>query len=487
MANSKMPSPFRVKGRDGWRAQVTLANGSRPAKDFDTHAEARDWIAEQLANANTAHEPRLGGPTAATLAVAIEYYATTYTVNKGGAKTELDRVNQFIEAAGRRPLRLVQDGNTRSVVPFTRKRPPKAFDAHNQNRRELRAGTYARIEQLANKRCSAISKADIRELMSDMQREGLSPSTIQKAIALLRHLFNVAANEWDWRGFENPCAGIKLGKSQQRFVFLTPEQEAAMWQALGECDNPLMLPLVGLAIETTLRKSSLLGLRWEQIDLAGRVARTPSKTGDVDPAFSLNAMEILRSLPSSTHGKVFPMSANAVDMAWDGVRCKIGLPTLQFRDLRHLGATSLARRGLNAHQLQRVLGHKTPTQAQVYVNLVQLDVIAALDAVHQPSPVIAILDKVDDPDQVKRQRRSARLTNAVAKKLRAMQEPEGGTGEPATPDALADKPQLQQPFEVSEESGAGKQPVQLGRQSLDATPASDETPPDTDKISSSQG
>lgn len=138
MANRKNPSPFEYRGR--WRAQVTLKNGSRPFKDFDVCADAKQWINEQLTLANTPHEPRLGGPTQATLADALAYYAGVYTVTKGGAKAELDRINHYLEGANKPQFKLVRSVNgVLSAEAVERpKKAPKAFQAHREQRRAVR-------------------------------------------------------------------------------------------------------------------------------------------------------------------------------------------------------------------------------------------------------------------------------------------------------------------------------------------------------------
>jgi len=377
---AKAPKPFEYRG--GWRASVTLSNGTRPTHDFPEgeYQDAVLWMAEQVVNANVAHEPQLGGPTRATLAKAMQLYAELYTVTKGGAKSELTRINHYLEGGGLDTLKLVKkDGGSLELVPYVRRPAPIAWQQHTDERREARAKTYERIAALAKKRCSAISTADIRRLMACMQSEGLSESTIQKEIALLKHLFNVAAKEWAWKGFENPCVGIKLGKSQSRFVFLSTQERECLWQALEECDSSYYYPMVQLALETTLRIGSLLQMRWDKVDLEGRVAQVPSKTGEQIVALSRTGVEILNTLPRDASGRVFPMSYNAVDCAWDGVRKKAGLPTLQFKDLRHVGATDYARRGLNSHQLKEILGHTTTRMADVYINLVKQDVLDAMD------------------------------------------------------------------------------------------------------------
>lgn len=441
MANTKMPSPFQVRGK--WRAQVTLKNGQRPSKDFEKYQDAKQYISDTLSERNTEHQPRLGGPTQATLSVALTYYAGLYTVNKGGARAELNRINHYREGAGQQPLCLkVRDKGVKELEESPRQRGPSAFEIHNDKRRGVRQATYQRIAMLACKTCNSINKADIRELMADMKREGLSDSTIQKEVALLRHMFNMAIEEWNWLGFKNPAEGIKLGKSNQRFVFLTEAQEAQLWKALNECDNPYVPHWVALALETTLRPGSLNALRWDSVDLDNRVAFTPSKTGSVPVALSQAAVKLLKDMPRSACGRVFPMSANAMDMAWDGARLKAGLPTLRLADLRHLSATRYARRGLTAPQLQKMLGHKSMTMAQVYINLVQNDMLDALDRVESTSSVysIAPLDG-QSAAAVQKRRRSERLTEAVVKKVLVRESGPDATAENACEDAnVAQKP-----------------------------------------------
>jgi integrase len=409
-----IPQPFRYRG--AWRAQVTLSNGLRPHADFDDHAAAKQWIADTIANANPDHAPELGGPTQCTLAQALRHYAGLYSLAKGGVAAELNRINHYLIADCQAPVRAVRNAAGHlALETYQPKAQPKAWQAHNDERRALRQATYEALGALARKRCSQISTVDIRRLMATMTQEGLSDSTIQKEIALLRHVFNVAAKEWQWKGFENPTAGVKLGKSNARFVFVTKQQEAAMWQAVAQCDNPYFWPLVVCGLETTLRLSSLLSLRWEAVDLENRQAMVRSKTGPVMAPLSRHLLNVLSDMQRSDCGFVFPMTANAVKMAWNGVREKCGLKHLQFRDIRHLGATAYARRGLNAHQLRVILGHKTLHMAQVYVNLAASDVLDAMDATAAEVPPEQVPPTASGcaAEHIKR-RRSARLPGRAA-------------------------------------------------------------------------
>jgi len=56
--SKRLPQPFEY--RDAWRANVKLGSGVRKTKDFNSHAQAKAWIADMLANANEAHQALLG-------------------------------------------------------------------------------------------------------------------------------------------------------------------------------------------------------------------------------------------------------------------------------------------------------------------------------------------------------------------------------------------------------------------------------------------
>jgi integrase len=414
---AKTPTPFEYRGR--WRAQVTLKNGSRPHQDFDKHADAKDWIHNQLAKRDSENEPELGGPKAVTLAQALLHYAAMYTIVKGGRDAEMDRINHYLTAAGMRPQRFVKVDEKVVMEEKPNKALPSAFKSHRDARLAMRVETYKMIGMLANRRVSTLTTADFRKFMVCMITEALSDSSIQKEIALLKHMFNMAALEWNWQNFKNPCEGLKLKGSNVRFVVMTTEQQHALRAALAECDNPYFWPMVEIVTETTLRKGSLMSMSKENVDLEGRMARLWGKGRWVNIPLSLKTVEILKGLPPHPSGKYFPMSSNAVDMAWDGVRKKIGMPKLQFRDLRHVGATAYARAGMNSQQLAIQLGHSSTRMAEVYCNLVGLDSLNVLDRIAQTQTVFVMPPPADGTaEQVMGRNKAQRLANSVLEKAK---------------------------------------------------------------------
>jgi site-specific recombinase XerD len=94
-------------------------------------------------------------------------------------------------------LRTTKDEKGAPVLETYKPKPqPPGWQAHNDRRRSLRSKTYQAMAELGRMRCSTITTAELRRFMTTMKNEGLSDSTIQKEIALLKAMFNVTIREW---------------------------------------------------------------------------------------------------------------------------------------------------------------------------------------------------------------------------------------------------------------------------------------------------
>lgn len=434
--SKRIPQPFRF--RNGWRAQVTLKNGKRPVADFHTQADAKAWIADMLANNNADNAPILNGPTQARLADMLDYYVRHVTVAKAGAVQEINRANHYLAAtelpelalwetaegqkkvvtlAEKHALKREQRGdNTTSAVQKrqgTRNEAgvtPQGFAQHNEARsRQAHPRTYELYATLANKRASQITGADMRTLHTTMTAEGYSASTIQKEIALLKALFNETKG-WNWPVRNNPCDGIKLKQGNRRFIVFNDEQRARLIEALAQCDNPQFWPLVDFTIETALRQSSLLRLRWEHVSFEDRKLFGLGKGVQSFIPLSKRTVQILQNIPGPRQGTIFAISAESIRQAWARIREKAGLPKLLFRDLRHVAPTSYAREGLNSFQIRDILGHKTTNQADIYVNLANRDILEAMDRIDAKIEMaLPLPPDAEDWDTLKGKNKARRL------------------------------------------------------------------------------
>ena len=153
---------------------------------------------------------------------------------------------------------------------------------------------------------------------------------------------------------------------------LSPSEEELLISALSETAravngkfrsgtrNNWIKPIVLFALETAMRRSELLSLRWENVNLIKRTALLPdTKNGDsrIVP-LSTKAIAILEQLPRSIDGKVFPITPMSLRLAFTRACRRVGISDLHFHDLRHEATSRLAEKLTNILELSAVTGHK---------------------------------------------------------------------------------------------------------------------------------
>ena len=58
--------------------------------------------------------------------------------------------------------------------------------------------------------------------------------------------------------------------------------------------------------------------------------------------------------------RIFPMSANALRLAWERLKRRAGIEDLRFHDLRHEAISRLFEKGLNVPEVAVMSGHRDP-------------------------------------------------------------------------------------------------------------------------------
>lgn len=382
-----------------WQASV-VGGGVRRRKNFPTREKAKAWARDTESRMAGGHAPRLGGPAKVNVAGLLHEYAQHFTPHKEGWKQELARINRCLVAAGSPPLVPLDENNGRRGFRPAHEQAssqdlPRTFREYRAQRAESRARTHALRARIATTRCSSLARADIRELITTMTLDGLSASTTQKEVALLKHAFNVAVEEWNWAELDNPCRRVKLPPaSPPRDVTLSAEQEEALRIALARCENPLMLVYVELAVQTTARRKNLLRLAWSDVDLERRVVllRKTKNGRNVPVPLTLRAVEALRHAKAHSRGeRIFDMSEESLAPAWDRAVERAGLPHLRVRDLRHIGTTRHACRLPNTQMLKAMTSHRSDAMLARYVHFAPKDVLPLLDATERPLPPLGTL------------------------------------------------------------------------------------------------
>jgi integrase len=210
----------------------------------------------------------------------------------------------------------------------------------------------------------------------------------------LRAILNKAI-KWEWIE-KNPALGGKVERlpmSPGRNEFLSKDQAGKLLQAC----HPHLHPIVLCALETGMRKSEILGLRWRdirdgQIYLTGD--RTKNGKAREIPVSARLAKEFERLQWLREKGRVVlatdlvfapPRRRTArrkghlevitgpmVDIrnAWEAARKKAGIPEgFHFHDLRHTTASWLKMAGVDDYTVMEILGHSDHKMMRRYAHL----------------------------------------------------------------------------------------------------------------------
>ena len=214
---------------------------------------------------------------------------------------------------------------------------------------------------------------------AEYQRSG---ATINRYLATLSHMLNVAKKEW--RLIErNPVSDIakkKEGRGRTRFL-----SDAERTKLLAVCESsawPQLHTLVVLAITTGARRGELITLKWDAIDLkAGKAIVTETKNGEPRTlplvGKALEALRALKLQGSAASPYVFPNPSgfpgyfDHFDHRWRDALTAAELEGFRFHDLRHCCASYLAANGASLLEIADVLGHKTLAMVRRYSHLTQ--------------------------------------------------------------------------------------------------------------------
>lgn len=205
-----------------------------------------------------------------------------------------------------------------------------------------------------------------------------TPATQVRYLAALSHAFTVAVREWGWLE-DNPVQKVRRPTEPRgRVRFLSEEERTALLAACKRDRNPLLYPLVVLALATGARLGELLSLRWSDVDLTRGVAGL-ARTKNGEPRtlpLAGHALAVLKARaverPSDT-SFVFPSehgrSPATLRKPWERALAAAEIENFRFHDLRHTAASYLAMTGATPTDIAAVLGHKTLAMVKRYAHL----------------------------------------------------------------------------------------------------------------------
>ncbi len=235
------------------------------------------------------------------------------------------------------------------------------------------------IRLWGNKRMDEFKPGDLLEFQSALVRQGFKPGSVNRVMALVKHIFNLAER---WEVIDRaPTRNVsKLEDNGARERYLSPEELERLLKELGNTKSPVVPDIVKFLILTGARKSEVVNLPWSEIDLEDGLWTLPAernkgKKQKVVP-LSEGALGILKARAGNGSDWVFPNPKTGLPMqhfhnTWDRIRKNADLPDLRIHDIRHSFASFLINSGHSLYEIQKLLGHADISTTQRYSHLMK--------------------------------------------------------------------------------------------------------------------
>ncbi len=210
--------------------------------------------------------------------------------------------------------------------------------------------------------------------------QSVKPVALRRELGILHNMFEVARQDWGIPLTANPLNGFSKGLSGQARTRRVANLEAAMLSSEADrCRNRLIKPLVDLAMLTGMRRGELLRAQWADIDPQKRILHVPMTKNGHPRTMPLSsaALKIIDALPRN-NDRLFPLSANAVRLAWGRLAKRAGVVDLHFHDLRHEAISRFFEKGLSVPEVALISGHRDVRMLFRYTHLKAEDVAAKL-------------------------------------------------------------------------------------------------------------
>jgi integrase len=234
------------------------------------------------------------------------------------------------------------------------------------------------IPEFGRRALDEITTNDVAAFRRKLIAEGLSPARVNRHLAVLRRIFNLALR-WEVYAGRNPAQAPGMLREEPRERFLTALELRALLVALAADGDAVASSAVALLAMTGARKGEVLGARWEHVDYERQLLTVPlSKSGRRRHVVLPDAaLAVLRIQPRATDQVfVFPSARRpgrpmeSVRGVWARAKAAARLaPDLRLHDLRHNFASLAINNGVSLYEVGKLLGHSQLSTTSRYAHL----------------------------------------------------------------------------------------------------------------------
>ena len=216
-------------------------------------------------------------------------------------------------------------------------------------------------QSIAKKRIHLLKTKDFVEYKNERIKDG--KIACRYDLTLLHHLYNVAIKQWGYLINSNPISNVpkpKPNPSRERRL-----SDNELKYILNEkFKNPHMQNIINIAIETGMRRGEILSIKSQNL-MKNYIWLPDSKNGNprkIPLTIKAKAILEMSTLP-------FPITPNALRLAWNRMLKRSGITDLHFHDLRHEAISRFFEKGLSIPEVSLISGHKDVRQLMKYTHL----------------------------------------------------------------------------------------------------------------------
>ena len=260
-------------------------------------------------------------------------------------------------------------------------------------RREIGRAEFLK-SKLGQYSLAALNSELIATFRDERLAEGRANNTVRLELALLSHMYTVAIQEWGTGLTANPVLNVRKpspGKGRTRR--LNNDEEERLLKACDQHSNPFLGWIVRLALYTAMRKSEIVSLTFEQVNLdAGTLFLPDTKNNSVRTVPLTN-----KALVAITEAMDFPIRPKYTNLIFFGSPCRDGtrkpytinrvwmlaleraeITGLKFHDLRHEATNRFVEAGLSDQEVASITGHKSMQMLRRYTHLRTEDLVSKI-------------------------------------------------------------------------------------------------------------
>jgi integrase len=224
-----------------------------------------------------------------------------------------------------------------------------------------------------------------RRTQKGLEGTTVKVATINRELALLKHMFNFALRE-RWLQ-SNPVTQVKLEKENNvRDRVLEPDE----FERLQAHSASHLQTINVMAYETGMRSGEILHMTWDRVDMKAALIRLRAEDTKTDEPrvipLTVTLTDRLKDLYKVRYlhePHVFLLdgkSVQSVKTAFKAACRRAGIKGFRFHDFRHTAVTNMRRAGIDHLTIMRITGHKTLEVFKRYNSFLEDDL---KDAAHR--------------------------------------------------------------------------------------------------------